>query len=189
MDTSRLQADKLTITFRRCDMVDIVRRVVEDQQMVTPNRTITLDLEAQDEVFVDADEDRIAQVVNNYLTNALKYSALADPVDVGLVQEDHFVRVWVRDKGPGLSETAQKRVWERFYQVEGVEGHRGVGGAGLGLGLNICQSLVYMHGGEVGINSTPGNGSTFWFTLPLAQTEQVGRNIPILLAIIRIDVK
>ncbi|HET8911235.1 MAG TPA: PAS domain S-box protein [Ktedonobacteraceae bacterium] len=173
MDTSRLQADKLTVTFRHCDMVDIVRRAVEDQQMVTPNRTIRLDLDALDEVYVDADADRIAQVVNNYLTNALKYSAMTDPVDVGLVQEDHFVRVWVRDEGPGLSETAQKRVWERFYQVEGVEGHRGLGGAGLGLGLNICQSLVHMHGGEVGIDSTPGNGSTFWFTLPLAQTEDV----------------
>jgi len=84
---------------------------------------------------------------------------------------DGKVRVSVRDQGPGLPDEEQKYVWERFHQIERVEKHCETS-AGLGLGLYISRSIIKRHNGEVGVESTPGKGSTFWFTLPLASIDK-----------------
>ena len=78
------------------------------------------------------------------------------------------MRVAVRDEGPGLSSEEQKRIWECFYQSEHVKVVSG-SGVGLGLGLYISQTIIERHYGQTGVDSTPGTGSTFWFTLPLVQ--------------------
>ena len=82
-----------------------------------------------------------------------------------------MVRISVRDEGPGLTPSEQERVWERFYRIEGIRRKRG-SSVGLGLGLYICRAIVEQHQGEVGIESTKGVGSTFWFTLPLADPDE-----------------
>jgi len=74
-------------------------------------------------------------------------------------------RVSVSDQGSGLTPEQQQRVWERFYQVA-APGHHGPNG-GLGLGLAIARAIVEQHHGQVGVESAPGHGATFWFTLPL----------------------
>jgi signal transduction histidine kinase len=74
-------------------------------------------------------------------------------------------RVAVRDQGPGLTPEQQQRVWERFYQVA-APGHQGPDG-GLGLGLAIAKAIIEQHQGQVGVESAPGQGATFWFTVPL----------------------
>jgi signal transduction histidine kinase len=76
------------------------------------------------------------------------------------------VRVWVRDQGPGIPFEAQEHIWERFHRVAGIPVQSG-SGVGLGLGLYICKMIVERHGGQVGVQSAPGAGSTFWFLLPL----------------------
>jgi len=110
----------------------------------------------------------VPSVVLVYVTNAFRYSSPEQPVHVGLTIQEDSARVRVRDKGPGLSEEARKEIWHRFVQIKGVPVLSG-SGKGLGLGLYICQMLIAQHQGEVGVESTPGEGSTFWFTLPLAQ--------------------
>ncbi|WP_236031538.1 sensor histidine kinase [Ktedonospora formicarum] len=102
------------------------------------------------------------------MTNALRYSPANQPVVIGLDCEDGVARVWVRDQGPGLSQEAQKDIWQRFHQVKSVPVQSG-SEKGLGLGLYICQMLIEQHQGAVGVESTPGEGSTFWFTLPLVR--------------------
>jgi signal transduction histidine kinase len=118
-------------------------------------------------VPVVADAVRITQVITNYLNNALKYSPTDRPVDVSLRVARKTARVSVRDQGPGLSVAEQKSIWERFYQVDRIKAQSGSAG-GLGLGLHICKTIIEQHQGQVGVESTPGEGSTFWFTLPLA---------------------
>jgi PAS domain S-box-containing protein len=170
LDLSRLQAGKLQIHPERTDLNAIVQRAVQEQQQATPHRTIQLHLSHLDQpVWVHADADRIQQVILNYLTNALKYSPSDQPVEVGLDVEGPRARVWVRDHGPGLPEVEQKRLWQRYYRAPGIEEQSSTG-VGLGLGLTIVQQIVELHGGEVGVQSAPGRGSTFWFTLPLAET-------------------
>jgi PAS domain S-box-containing protein len=166
LDVSRIQAGTLALEIERCDLVGVVREAVEEQLLAWPRRQIALAL-ALDEAWVDADADRIGQVVTNYLTNALKYSEETEPVEVEVRQEGAQAWVGVRDQGPGLGPEEQERIWERFHRVEGVEVLNG-SGVGLGLGLYICKTIVERHGGQVGVESAPGQGAVFWFTLPLA---------------------
>jgi signal transduction histidine kinase len=122
-------------------------------------------------VPVYADACRLGQVVTNYLTNALKYSPDDQPVEVWLEVSEIEARVCVRDEGPGLPAAEQERIWKRFQRAEGMEPRSGTDG-GLGLGLYISRTIVEQHRGEVGLESAPGQGATFWCTLPLARASE-----------------
>jgi K+-sensing histidine kinase KdpD len=168
LDVSRIQAHTLRLFMALCNLVSIVQETVEDQRLLAAPRIIRLDLPTEQEVPVSVDADRLVQVVTNYLTNALKYSPADQPVEVRLSIAEQFAQVSVQDKGPGLSSAEQERIWERFYRVPGIEVQSGTG-VGLGVGLYLCRTIIEQHGGQVGVQSVPGQGSTFWFTLPLTQ--------------------
>jgi signal transduction histidine kinase len=167
LDVSRIQAGHLHQRLEPVDVLALVRDAAEEQRQAHPTRTIRLVLPSQAEILVRADADRLGQVVANYLTNALKYSFEECPIEVGIERQQEQVRVWVHDQGPGLTAAQQEHVWERFYRVPGVEVRSG-SGIGLGLGLHICKTIVEGHHGQVGVESAPGEGSTFWFAVPLA---------------------
>jgi signal transduction histidine kinase len=166
VDVSRIQAGRLEMQLMPCDLVPIVVEAVREQRLTAPARQIDLDVPPGAAVTVLADADRIGQVVTNYLTNALKYSADDKAVTVGLDVDGAMARVTVHDAGPGIPAAEQERIWERFYRVPGIE-HRSGSGIGLGMGLYISRTIVERHHGHVGVKSHPGSGSTFWFTLPL----------------------
>ncbi|MBO0789611.1 MAG: GAF domain-containing protein [Ktedonobacteraceae bacterium] len=165
IDVSRIRAGKLQLHLQPCDMGQIVCEIVEDQRQMTEGRVINLELSTE-KIAMYGDADRLGQVVNNYLTNALKYSSSDRPVGVAVTTDGESVCVTVSDEGVGLTPDEQQRVWERFYRVKGVHVLSG-NGIGLGLGLHICKTIIEQHGGRVGLQSTPGEGSHFWFTLPL----------------------
>jgi signal transduction histidine kinase len=167
LDVSRVRVGKLDLHLQSADVAVIVREAVEQQRQVNPERMLLLHFPADLAVPVVVDADRLGQVVTNYLTNALKYSPTSCPVTVGLDVDARRARVWVRDEGPGLPPEEQERIWERFERIKGIEVQSG-SGIGLGLGLYICRSIIERHQGQVGIESTPGQGSAFWFTVPLA---------------------
>jgi signal transduction histidine kinase/PAS domain-containing protein len=169
LDISRIQSGLLEMRQDTCDLAEIVRACVDTQRLVWPGRTITLD-EPAESVHIRADADRIGQVVTNYMTNALKYSAADQPVAVNLRLEGTAAYVQVRDQGPGLAVEQQVHIWERYRRVQGVAVRdKTRGGGSLGLGLYISRTIIEQHGGRVGVESTPGRGSTFWFILPLSQ--------------------
>jgi signal transduction histidine kinase len=167
LDTSRIQAGRLALQLKPVDLAVIARLAVEEQRQVAPERTILLHLPTGGPVAVNADAERIGQVVTNYLTNALKYSDEEMSVEVGVHVDGQRGRVWVRDQGPGIPQDEQEHIWERFHRVAGIEVQSG-SGIGLGLGLHISKTIIEHHGGIVGVQSRPGQGATFWFTLPLA---------------------
>ena len=166
LDTSRIQAGRLNLQRKSTDLALIARLAVEEQRQATPERIILLH-QPTEPVSLWADAGRIGQVVTNFLTNALKYSDEEQPVEVGVEGDGRHGCGWVRDQGPGIPPDEQEYIWERFYRVRGIEVQSG-SGVGLGLGLHISKTIIEQHGGKVGVQSSPGHGSTFWFTVPLA---------------------
>lgn len=167
LEMSRIQADKLEFSLQMVNLIPLIESIVDDQRQATPERTIHLMLPPDKQIPVTADPYRLEQVLRNYLSNALKYSPETALVAVGATLEAGQVRVWVRDQGPGLPASEHKCIWERFYRAPGIEVQSG-SGVGLGIGLYISRNIIEGHRGQVGVESVPGEGSTFWFTLPLA---------------------
>jgi PAS domain S-box-containing protein len=165
LDVSRLEMHKFELALQRENLVTIVQEMVANQQQAVRTRQIELTLPLDDVVPVLVDAGRIGQVLTNYLTNALKYAPVEQVVSVRLEVMGSIARVSVRDLGPGLTAEQQQRVWERFYQVA-APGHQGSDG-GLGLGLAIARAIIEQHQGQVGVESAPDLGATFWFTVPI----------------------
>lgn len=169
LDYSRIQADKFLLRKQTWNLVELVSDAVEDARKATDERPLLFTAPAQKEILIYVDRDRISDVIHNYLTNAHKYSPIELPIEVSLSVEDTLARVAVRDEGAGIEPAEQKHIWERFYRVPGIEVvEQSISDSNLGLGLYLCQEIIELHHGRVGVQSKPGQGSTFWFTLPLA---------------------
>jgi signal transduction histidine kinase len=166
LDLSHIQAGELPLRLVPCYLAALVAQAVEERRALDPTRTIEMQTPSGP-APVSADVERLTQVVDHYLDNALKYSTPERPVTVEVTVDGAMARLWVRDAGPGIPAADQERIWDRFYQVEGV-GHRSGSSVGLGLGLYLSRRIVERHGGRVGVESAPGTGATFWAELPLA---------------------
>ncbi len=170
LDVAHSDMEQFESVLQYNNLVTIVQQVVASQRPVASSHHIEMVLPSQSLVPVMADADRIEQALTNYLINAFKYSPPDQTIVVRLDIEGDMARVSVQDHGLGLTLEQQEHVWERFYQTRTVTFSKE--NAGLGLGLSIVQSIIAQHQGQVGVESYPGQGATFWFMLPLAQ-EQV----------------
>jgi signal transduction histidine kinase/PAS domain-containing protein len=167
IDDARIQTKQLNLRMSHCDLLTLLREAVTKQQQSMPERTIVLKLPPTEQgVPIFADAERITQVLNAYLANALKYSPIEQPVTVQLVVADSAAIVSVRDEGPGIPAEEQELLWERFYRAKGSTVQQELD-LSLGLGLYLCRALIEYHHGRVGVQSDPGHGETFWFTLPV----------------------
>ncbi|WP_220192817.1 PAS domain-containing sensor histidine kinase [Ktedonospora formicarum] len=173
VDISRIQTGRMESYLRQepCDLCELIDLAISEQQKIHIGRTIHRVFSVNEPVPIFADAGRISQVVSSFLSNALKYSAAENDVDITLMLHNGWVRLEVRDHGPGLTEEEQKRVWECFYQCPRIHVLSG-SGVGLGLGLYISHTIVELHQGRVGVQSAPEQGSTFWLELPLARQEE-----------------
>jgi PAS domain S-box-containing protein len=152
--------------------VDLCAPVVEQIRTFSeenPARSIALSA-PDSQVFVEADRSRVGLVVSNLLANALKYSPPDKRVQVVIAVEEDRATVSVRDEGPGIPLSEQQRIFDRFYQMEG---HLTRPNGGVGLGLYICRRFVEGMHGRLWVDSRPGHGSTFSFSLPLAQVRSL----------------
>lgn len=163
-DSTRIRAGVIEMRAARCDLAAVVHDAVAGQRVAWPKRIIHLEV-PDDVVPVMVDADRVSQVVCNYLTNALKYSPDQQPVEVHVEIERGTAYVMVCDHGIGIAADDQRRVWERFYRTRGINTYSA---GSLGVGLFICRQLIEQMGGRVGVRSAVGEGSMFWFAIPLA---------------------
>jgi signal transduction histidine kinase len=170
LDIVRIQHGRLEYHMAPCDLDRLVSDMVQDQALLNPARQIRWMAKAS-AVPVFADAGRIDEVVINFLSNALKFSREDQAVEVHLETADGLARVSVHDEGIGVPLEEQAHVWERFYQA-GAPAWQSGSQIGLGIGLYISKTIIERHHGQVGIESTPGHGSTFWFTLPLCADER-----------------
>jgi signal transduction histidine kinase len=147
----------------------LIRRVVAD---ATPRAgTRTLRVRASGDLpRPSIDPVRIEQVIRNLVDNAVKFSPPTGTIDITAVVQRGVIVVTVKDEGPGVAPEYHGRVFERFFRVE----PHSTGIAGAGLGLAICKRFVELHGGRIELDSRPGQGAAFRFTLPLAGATATG---------------
>lgn len=164
LTASRLQAEGGMRLYRSEVRMDVLaERAVERFKQHTTRHKFRLAFPKSFPPLL-ADEGKLRQVLDNLISNAIKYSPDGGLIEVGGRTEGDFVAVHVRDQGVGLSEIEQERVFDRFYRVDGALSRRT---AGTGLGLYLSRAIIVAHGGAIAVTSAPGKGATFTFTLPL----------------------
>ncbi|HUL25950.1 MAG TPA: HAMP domain-containing sensor histidine kinase [Streptosporangiaceae bacterium] len=157
---------------RPVDLLTLAADAVQDARMIASSRAIELTVGRSAAFIVLGDEARLRQVIANLMSNALSHTPDGTPIEVRILAHGPdgglpvpSVTLEVADSGPGLTREQADRVFERFYRADQARGRK-AGGAGLGLA--IVAALVTAHGGTTGVDTSPGDGATFWITLPLA---------------------
>ena len=177
LDVGQLEAGAVEYRFERCDLRDVVRDAVAEFQSAAERRGIALEADLHERSLpVECDPERVLQVVENPIENAVRYSPEGGVIRVearGFSSADApeadparggFALVGVEDAGPGVPDADKSRIFERFHQ----SGTSRSGGGGVGLGLAICKEIVRAHGGRIWVSDAPAGGSLFSFLLPLA---------------------
>jgi len=169
LDVTRLETGKMSIVFEPRSVAALIERVVAMLAPAAAAKGIALSAECEPDLpAIPIDEPRILQVLSNLTTNALKFTRTGGVIRLILSRsstDPECVQVAVRDTGVGISKKDLGRVFGRLYQADKDDSPTEIR-SGLGLGLYICQELVALHGGRIWVQSTPGVGSTFTFTLP-----------------------
>jgi two-component system phosphate regulon sensor histidine kinase PhoR len=165
-DANRLDSGGFRVQPRRCAGADLLKDAAESAELEAAKRRVSLRWRGPlgRPLAVRADPHRVAQIFANLVGNALKFTPPGGAVELSAQREGSFVRFTVSDTGPGISAADLPHVFERFYQGGGAAALS----QGLGLGLSICQGLVEAHGGRLWVESPPGRGARFHFTLPAA---------------------
>lgn len=163
LDISRLERGALRLKREECDLAQIARDVVETFRLRTNHPNVVL-VCPTGRTLAELDPVRIAQVLDNLLDNASKYSPPGAAIEVLLSVDRATVRVSVTDHGEGIAEADVPQLFSRFFRSKSETVRRT---AGLGLGLNIAKEIVELHGGRIGVATSIGEGSSFTFELPL----------------------
>lgn len=164
LDIARLSEGAIRLDLEPLRLDVVLRKCIEDAMPLAANHSIVFEAQ-EDHRTVSADRGRMALVINNFLSNAIKYSPGGGEILVRLDYTNKDARVRIRDNGIGITREAQERVFERFFREEGKATELY---PGMGLGLYIAAQIIHHHHGTVDVNSEPGKGSEFTFTIPLA---------------------
>lgn len=161
MDSSRLQSGTMRMSMQPIRLDTLLKDISLRASSRDENMIISLELKAPG-MQAQADPTRLAQVFDNLLSNAAKY-APGSPITIGLERDNNMARISVRDQGPGISPEHLSSVFKRFFRVPGQNSSV----RGTGLGLYICRQIIRAHGGEISLESTVGQGTTFFILLPI----------------------
>jgi len=160
LDTTKISEGKITYSFEPSDINELLKERIEELARTT---TRNLEMHLEELPLVIADKERIGQVVINLITNAIKYSQKDSVVTIKTTPVANGVRVSIKDEGKGIAEEEQKKIFDRFYRIttNNFDTY-----PGMGLGLYISANIIERHGGRLEVESSPGKGSMFFFTLP-----------------------
>jgi signal transduction histidine kinase len=168
LDLQRIESGRQEYHFEGCSLPALLHESVAIFSGGKEHRPFHLILPPQ-LPMVRADRERIQQVLANLFSNAVKFSPEGSAISVGAQVRDGETVVWVKDQGLGIPQEALPKLFSKFFRVDNQD-TRTIGGTGLGLAL--IKKIVEEHTGKVWVESTVGEGSTFFFTLPLAEAEQ-----------------
>jgi len=165
LDISKIESGKMKFNMKSFCADTMVNNAIEMLQQSNPDFKITKLGQTNEMVF--GDEIRLEQVVINFITNAIKYAPGTNQVNVTINIKDGELYLAVKDFGIGISKEQQEKIFDKFYRVEENSNRFN----GLGIGLYICLEIINRHGGKIGVNSVPDEGSEFYFIIPITEEE------------------
>lgn len=163
LDLECLELGKISLLKQTCNATDLMMKATDMMQIMANRAGIAISVSPQ-AIQLDADPDRIIQVLTNLLSNAIKFSPSGSTVWLSVELPISSVLFKVQDQGRGIPVDKTESIFERFHQVDASDAHKE---GGKGLGLAICRSIVRQHGGQIWVESTLCEGSSFYFTLPV----------------------
>jgi signal transduction histidine kinase len=169
LDVSKLQAGAVKLNKEAFNLTANIERVMERYAKLKEQDGYQIQFYYEETVWVDADAFKLFQVLYNLINNAINYTGSDKRVEVYQIVEQDRVKIEVRDTGEGIAPEDLKNVWERYYKVD--KNHKRAV-QGTGLGLSIVKNILKLHNAEYGVESQVGQGSCFWFRLPILQQEE-----------------
>jgi hypothetical protein len=162
LDLSKMKSGGLELNKTRFNFDVFIKDIIEQQQMIHPNHSYNY----TDQLGLDinADKDRLSQVLINFLNNAVKYAPNSEKIDITASKNSGFLKVSVRDYGIGINTSNKEKVFKRFFREEGTDEKTF---PGFGIGLFIASDIIKKHSGTIGVDSIKGEGATFYFSIPL----------------------
>lgn len=164
LDLSKIIDGSYLVTKETCNITVLMQSIVHRYTTMLAHKGYHIDFHYEAELFVEVDISRITQVIYNLMNNAITYTGEDQSVKITQTKVDTCVRLSFTDTGEGIPQNELGAIWNRYYQAKKTHKRASIGS---GLGLSIVKELVSMHGGEYGVHSEVGKGSTFWFSLPL----------------------
>jgi signal transduction histidine kinase/CheY-like chemotaxis protein len=162
LDLSKIEAGRMQLALETVKIDNCFAEACDTLQPLASKKSQIIERRSTSNLCVHADGTRLKQILMNLIGNAVKFTPEGGRIELSALKEGEAVRVAVRDSGPGIPPDEQKRIFEAFYRL----GQNPKGAEGSGLGLAITQKLVELHGGKLSLESQPGAGSCFYFTLP-----------------------
>lgn len=162
LDESRLISGQIELQYKRIDFKALVTERLRLQKPIATQRHITFNLKyTPTPLQIDCDPSKMARVIDNLISNAIKFSPDYAPIDVELEEQEFLIECRIRDYGPGIPATQHHRIFQKYVRLSSP-----VKSTGTGLGLYTARFILQLHGGTIRVFSQPGKGSTFAFTLP-----------------------
>ncbi|TCC97349.1 PAS domain-containing sensor histidine kinase [Pedobacter psychroterrae] len=160
LNVSRLEAGKIHMNKQSFDMSLLIKEIEEETEVMNASHHIMF--EEMETVFVNADRDKIGQVISNLISNAMKYSNVGTTIRIACIKMDNTIQLSVKDEGIGVAEKDREQLFDRYYRVES-----NTLVSGFGIGLYLSAEIIDHHQGKIWVESDFGKGSVFYFTLPL----------------------
>lgn len=163
LDLSRLQSGKVILDIQKVDITELISNVINRFQPLMNSKGIEFIFTGPtSHVFIEADGDRIEQLMVIFIDNALKFTSQGGKIEIGIAEDGELVRIWIKDSGAGIPEEDIPYIWERFYKVDKSRTGKNTG---TGLGLSIAKNIIELHNQKVSVKSKLGEGTVFEFTM------------------------
>lgn len=170
LEISRIEAARLKFNFVRADLSKTIYSVIEEMKEFMPEKKIKIETHLEKLPIIEADPDRVSQVLRNLVNNAIKFTPENGKIEISAKMYNGMILFSVKDSGIGIAEKDQRKLFEPFYQVDNMYQHKS---GGTGLGLAISRGIVESQNGKIWLNSQPGKGTIFYFTVPLKPVRDI----------------
>ena len=173
LDVQKLETAAMPLTKTSVALPILVEEAKEQVRLLLNEKNLQVVIEMEEQMAVMVDRELLFRVFVNLLTNAIKYSPLNGEIRVLVRREEQAIQLAVQDQGPGIAKAQQEAIFDPFGQIDPLNSG---GVASTGLGLTFCKLVLQAHGSQVQVDSKPGEGATFYFSLPVAESDAIGQH-------------